>query len=218
MQGIRVLLADDHVMVAEALSFVVKQAFNLVGVVNDGRTMLEAVGNLRPDVIVADIFMPVLNGLDALRELRSRGFSTKVIFLTMHNDAGLAREGFRAGASGYLLKSSAGEELISAVNEVYVGRVYVTPLIAKDLMLGLLSNNETSAVNVTQRQRQVLQLIVDGKTMKEVASVLGISVRTAEQHKYDMMHTLGIESTAQLIQYGIREHMVIPMAASEKAR
>src|SRR5262245_49932573 len=99
MQGIRLLLADDHVMVAEGLSFVVKQAFNLVGVVNDGRTMLEAVRNLRPDIIIADISMPVLNGLDALRELRSRGFTTKVIILTMHNDAALAREAFRAGAS-----------------------------------------------------------------------------------------------------------------------
>ena len=217
MQGIRLLLADDHVMVAEGLSFVVKQAFNLVGVVNDGRTMLEAVRNLRPDIIIADISMPVLNGLDALRELRSRGFTTKVIILTMHNDAALAREAFRAGASGYLLKSSAGEELIGAVNEVYAGRVYITPLIAKDLITGLLNNNEASAVNLTQRQRQVLQLIAEGKTMKEVASVLSISVRTAESHKYDMMHALGIESTAQLIQYGIREHIVIPMAASEKA-
>src|ERR1700752_5403234 len=138
MQGIRLLLADDHVMVAEGLSCIIKQTFNLVGVVNDGRTMLEAVRNLHPDVIVADISMPVLNGLDALRELRSRGFSTKVIILTMHNDAALAREAFRAGASGYLLKSSAGEELIGAVNEVYAGRVYITPLIAKDLIVGLL--------------------------------------------------------------------------------
>jgi DNA-binding NarL/FixJ family response regulator len=216
MQGIRLLLADDHVMVAEGLSFIVKQAFHLVGVVNDGRSMLEAVRNLRPDVIVADISMPVLNGLDALRELRSRGFTTKVIILTMHNDAALAREAFRAGASGYLLKSSAGEELIGAVNEVYAGRVYITPLIAKDLIVGLLNGNETSAVSLTQRQRQVLQLIAEGKTMKEVATVLSISVRTAESHKYDMMHALGIESTAQLIQYGLREHIVIPMASCEK--
>lgn len=210
MPRVRLVIADDHTIVSEGLSLILQEDFDVVGIVSDGRAMLEAARGLRPDVIVADVSMPLLNGLDALRELRSEGLASKVVILTMHKDAMLAQDAFRAGAAGYVLKSSAGDELITALHEVCAGRTYVTPSIAKDLIHSLLGGNQTVVTRLTLRQRQVLQLVAEGKTMKETAAVLRISVRTAESHKYDMMHTLGMDSTAQLIQYAIREHIIIP--------
>jgi DNA-binding NarL/FixJ family response regulator len=211
MPRTRVLLADDHVVVAQGLETLLKESFDLVGVVHDGRALVAAAEKLRPDVIVTDISMPLLNGLDAIRQIRARRPETKVIVLTMHQETQLAVDAFRAGASGYLLKVSPGEELITAIGQVALGRAYVTTLLAKDLITLLLeAARETSTADtpLTPRQREVLQLIAEGRTMKEVASILHISPRTAESHKYEIMGTLGMKTTAALIQYAVRLGLV----------
>jgi DNA-binding NarL/FixJ family response regulator len=162
-------------------------------------------------VIVADISMPLLNGLDAARQLKRDGVTAKIVFLTMHAEAQLAAEAFRAGASGYLLKSSAGEELIAAIHEVIKGHAYVTPLITKDVLsflMGAARQPDQPAIKLTPRQREVLQLIAEGRTMKEVASILNISARTVESHKYEMMEALGVQTNAELLQYAIKIGLV----------
>lgn len=211
MSKTRVLLADDHTIVAEGLRSLLEDEFEFVGTVGDGRALLDAARNLKPDVIVADISMPLLNGLDAARQLKRDGVTAKIVFLTMHAEAQLAAEAFRAGASGYLLKSSAGEELIAAIHEVVKGRAYVTPLITKDVLsflMGAARQPDQPAVKLTPRQREVLQLIAEGRTMKEVASILNISARTVESHKYEMMEALGVQTNAELVQYAIKIGLV----------
>ena len=205
-----VLIADDHTIVAQGLELLLKESFNFVGTVTDGRALLEAAARLRPDVIVADISMPLLNGLDAIRQLRSSGNTAKIVILTMHADPHLATEAFRAGASGFVLKQSAGDELVKAINEILQGRAYLTPLIAKDMITVLMEGKgePVSEIKLTPRQREVLQLIAEGRTMKEVAAILSISSRTAETHKYEMMQVLSIRTTAELIQYAIRLRLV----------
>jgi DNA-binding NarL/FixJ family response regulator len=206
----KVLLADDHKIVAQGLESLLKDSFNFVGTVSDGRALLEAAVRLKPDVIVTDISMPLLNGLDAVRQFRSNGIEAKVVFLTMHADANLAAEAFRAGGSAFLLKQSAGDELILAIREILQGRAYLTPLIAKDMISVLIDSRKEQGEEskLTTRQREVLQLVAEGKTMKEVAGLLNISTRTAETHKYEMMQTLGVKTTAELIQHAIRLHLV----------
>jgi len=206
----KVLLADDHKIVAQGLELILKDSFSFVGTVCDGRALLEAVVRLKPDVVVTDISMPLLNGLDAVRQFRSNGVQAKVVFLTMHADANLAAEAFRAGGSAFLLKQSAGEELVQAIHEILQGRAYLTPLIAKDMITVLMEAKEDRGVEtkLTARQREVLQLIAEGKTMKEVAGILHISARTAETHKYEMMQVIGVKTTAELIQHAIRLHLV----------
>jgi len=210
MSGIKVLLADDHVIVAEGIKSLLQSEFDLVGTVADGRALLEAAKRLKPNVIVADISMPLLNGIDALRLMKKDGQPAKVVFLTMHSEAQLAAEAFRAGASGYLLKQAAGEELIGAIREIVKGRSYVTPLIAQDVLSLLMDTNGSvdTAVDLTPRQREVLQLIAEGRTMKEVGTILNISTRTVESHKYEIMHLIGAKTTAELIQYAIRMGVV----------
>ena len=210
MNSTKVLLADDHTIVAQGLQLLLKDSFNLVGTVRDGRALLEAAARLKPDVIIADISMPLLNGLDAVRQLKSNGIEAKVIILTMHADPHLAADAFRAGASGFVLKDSAGEELIQAIREILQGRAYLTPLIAKDMITVLMEakGEGGSEAKLTSRQREVLQLIAEGRTMKEVAGVLNISARTAETHKYEMMSVLGVRTTAELIQCAIRLRLV----------
>ncbi|MGH9846028.1 MAG: response regulator [Blastocatellia bacterium] len=211
MSKTKVLLADDHTIVAEGLRSLLEDDFDLVGTVNDGRALLKAAHELRPDVIVVDISMPLLNGLDAVRQLKRDGVPAKIVFLTMHAEAQMATEAFRAGASGYLLKQSAGEELITAIHEVVKGRSYVTPLITKDVLSFLMDvarNADRPSVRLTPRQREVLQLIAEGRAMKEIASILNISARTVESHKYEMMETLGVESTPELVQYAIKIGLV----------
>jgi DNA-binding NarL/FixJ family response regulator len=203
----KILLADDHKIVAEGLGLLLQSAFDLVGTVEDGRALVEVANRLRPDIIVTDIAMPLLNGLDAVRQIRREGIGSKVIFLTMHSEPHLATQAFRAGAAGYLLKHSAGEELITAIHEVLRGRTYLTPIIAKDVIALLLrakTRADESAPLLTPRQREVLQLIAEGRTMKEIAGILHISTRTGESHKYDMMQTLGVTTTAELIRFAIR--------------
>ena len=211
MPKTRVLLADDHAVVAQGLEALLKDSFDLVGVVHDGRALLEADEALRPDVIVTDISMPNLNGIDAIRQIRARRPSAKVVVLTMHADPQLAVSAFRAGASGYVLKVSPGEEFITAIEQVAQGRAYVTPLLAKNVIDVLIEAGKEESGDrepLTARQRQVLQLIAEGRTMKEVASILHISPRTAESHKYEIMQALGVDTTAGLVQQAVRMKLV----------
>lgn len=206
-----VLLAEDHAIVAEGLAALLKDRFELVGTVNDGRALVAAADRLRPDVIVTDISMPLLNGLDAVRKIKAKLPKTKVVVLTMHGDPQLAVQAFRAGASAYLLKISSGEELVKAIDEALQGRVHLSSLISKDLITVLLEAKRDPAggkSQLTPRQREVLQLIAEGRTMKDIASIMNISQRTVETHKYAMMETLGVDTTAGLIQYALRLKLV----------
>jgi len=208
---ITVVLADDHAVVAEGLAALLKEKFSLLRTVHDGRTLVAAAIELNPDVVVTDISMPLLNGLDAIRQIKAVRRATNVIVLTMHIEPDLAVEAFRAGASGYVLKASAGDELVEAIRQVAEGRSYLTCLITKDLISVLLEARRDSAQEtqkLTGRQREVLQLIAEGRTMKEVATLLTISSRTAESHKYEIMNLLGAKNTAELIQCAIRMKMV----------
>ena len=199
----RILLADDHTMFAQGLQSLLEDEFELVGTVADGQALVETAHELDPDVIVVDISMPLLNGFDAVRQLKKEGISARIIFLTMHMDDSLVAEAFRCGASGYVLKHSAGEDLVSAIRQVLAGHEYVTPFVATG-PARTAGVDRTQTLRLTPRQREVLQLIIEGHTMKEIAARLGISTRTAETHKYEMMESLGVESTAELIQYAIK--------------
>jgi DNA-binding NarL/FixJ family response regulator len=203
----KVLLADDHAIVAEGLATLLKSHFELVGTVGNGNELIDLARKLRPDVIVADISMPVVSGLEALRRLKTARSEAKVIFLTMHADAQLATEAFRAGASGYVLKQSAGEELIAAIQEVLQGRTYLTPLMTKDVIANFTETTPPT-VKLTPRQREVLRLIAEGRRMKEIAAILELSTRTVETHKYEMMRGLGVESTAELVRYAVQIGLV----------
>jgi len=201
----RVLLADDHTMFSQGLQSLLEDDFDLVGAVADGEALVEAARRLNPDVIIVDISMPVMNGLDAVRQLKKDGATAKIIFLTMHADDRLLAEAFRCGGSGYVLKQSAGEELITGIGKVLAGQKYVTPLIATEWAEDLTKRvRGTQKLTLTPRQREVLQLVIEGCTMKEIATRLGISTRTAESHKYEMMEGFGVETTAELIQYAVK--------------
>jgi DNA-binding NarL/FixJ family response regulator len=202
MKRIRLLIADDHVMFAQGLESLLRDEFDLLGTAGNGEELVEATLRVNPDVILVDISMPVLNGFDAVRRIRASGSETRIIFLTMHDDATLLSEAFRCGASGYILKQAAGEELANAIREVAHGNNYVSPLVT-DLPSELLTLHPQKTT-ITPRQREVLELISRGLTMKEIASQLNISTRTAESHKYEMMQTLGVETTAELIRYSLR--------------
>ena len=203
-QRTKVLLADDHAMVVEGLAALLKDRFDLVGTVGDGSALIDAACKLRPDVIIADVAMPVLSGMDALRRLKAAKTAAKVIMLTMHADAELATEAFRAGASGFVLKVSAGEELVTAIQEVVQGRMYLTPLITEDVISTLTEPAPKPAVKLTPRQGEVLRHIAEGRRMKEIAAILDLSTRTVETHKHEMMRSLGVESTAELVRYTIQ--------------
>jgi DNA-binding NarL/FixJ family response regulator len=205
MSRTRILIADDHKMFAQGLEGLLEEEFELLETVGDGQALVEAAQTLSPDIIVVDISMPVLNGLDAVRRLKDAGNSARVIFLTMHADDRLLAEAFRCGGSAYVLKQSAGEDLIHAIREVLDGRKYVTPLIASEWVQDLAEQvDRTQKLTLTPRQREVLQLIIEGCTMKEIANRLGISTRTAESHKYEIMEGFGIDNTAELVQYALK--------------
>ena len=207
----RVILADDHQIVLQGLKTILEPEFDLVGTVADGRALLDAQKKLHPDVIVADISMPLLNGIEAVRRIKKADPHVKVVFLTMHPDVSYAAEAFESGASGYVLKHSAPDELITAIREVLKGKTYITPMIAGELIQeykkGDYIKNE-AMVKLSSRQREVLQLLTEGKTAKEVAGILNISTRTVEFHKYKMMEILGIKSSAELVQYAIK-HLIV---------
>jgi DNA-binding NarL/FixJ family response regulator len=205
----RVLLADDHALILGAFEKLLAGECDIVGQVGDGRALVAAAETLRPDVIVLDISMPLLNGLEAGRQIKRRSRHVKLVFLTMNEDPALAAEAFRSGASGYLLKRSAASELATAIREVMQGRSYITPLITADLVGSLLRGDEHRLdPKLTSRQREILQLLAEGRSMKEVATVLNVTARTVAFHKYGMMKQLNVKSTAELIQYAVRHHIV----------
>ena len=205
----RVLIADDHVLLADAFEKLLEAEAEVVGKVLDGRALLEQAPRLKPDIVVLDISMPKLNGLEAGEQLKQMMPSVKLIFLTMHKDPNLAVEAFRLGASGYVLKTSAASELFQAVQEVSQGRTYVTPLIAQGLIESFAQDPERRKVSkLTPRQREILQLLAEGNSMKEVAAILNITPRTVAFHKYRMMDTLGLKSNAELLRLAIKEQMV----------
>jgi DNA-binding NarL/FixJ family response regulator len=199
----RVLVADDHTIVAQGLRSLLQDDFDVVGIVNDGRELVETARQTTPDVVISDIAMPVLGGLDALRELRAEGIQCKVIFLTMHVDGIMAAEALRAGASGYVAKHSAGEELVQAIHHVLEGGVYLTPQIADSIANSVTGSATPSVHKLTPRQREVLDLVAAGHTMKEIASRMKLSRRTVETHKYEAMAALGIHTTAELIRFAL---------------
>src|SRR4051794_19739345 len=205
----RVLLADDHVLLLGAFEKLLASECDIVGQVVDGRSLVEAAETLKPDVVVLDISMPLLNGLEAGRQIRQRVKSVKLVFLTMNEDADVAAEAFRSGASGYLLKRSAASELGTAIREVMKGRTYVTPLIAESLIGSLMRAGEHApSQDLTPRQREVLQLLAEGHSMKDVANVLSLTPRTVAFHKYRIMEQLHLKSTAELVQYAVKHHIV----------
>ena len=203
-----VLLADDHAIVTDGLARILKEAnFDVVGAVRDGQQLLDAATRLRPDVIITDLSMPGLSGLDALARLRTAHIPSKVIVLTMHHDADLAADVIRGGASGFLLKESAGDELLTAVRHALAGKVYITPTVTQEIMERMAGPAKAKEPHVTPRQRDILRLIVKGPRMKEIAANLGLSTRTVEGHKYEMMETLGVTSTAELVRYALERRL-----------
>ena len=209
MRRYSVLVADDHAIVKEGLVSLLKEHdFDVVGAVGDGQALLDAARRLRPDVIVTDLSMPGLSGLDVLTRLKAERVDSKVIVLTMHHDADLATRAIRAGASAFLLKHSAGEELLTAVHQALEGRMYLTPALTKEVIERMAVPADQSEPQLTARQRDVLRLILKGQRMKEIGATLRLSARTVETHKYQIMQTLGVDSMAALVKYAI-EHRLI---------
>jgi DNA-binding NarL/FixJ family response regulator len=211
MKRQRVLMADDHYMVAEGLRSLLAPHFDVVGIVSDGRELVAAAQSLAPDVIVLDISMPRLNGIEAARQIHAANPRVKLIFLTMHSDATYAVRALEAGASGFVLKHSATSELITAIRAALDGGTYVTPQIAGHL-LGAARHGTPGGgdvpTDITPRQREILQLIAEGSSAKEIAATLRISRRTAEYHKARLMEILNLQTTAELIQYAIRTGVI----------
>jgi DNA-binding NarL/FixJ family response regulator len=208
----RVLIADDHTFVAEACVKLLEPEFEVVGIVADGQALLEKAPDLKPDIIVLDVGMPLLNGLEAGKRIKSLVRTVKIVYLTMNNDLGIAAEAFRLGASGYLLKTSAAAELATAIREVLKGKLYVSPLITKDVDAFFLEIrvSHMGQEKLTNRQREVLQLLAEGRSMKEVAYILKLTPRTVAFHKYKIMELLRLKTNADLVQYAIREHVISP--------
>jgi DNA-binding NarL/FixJ family response regulator len=206
----RILLADDHLMLLDALKGLLEPAYSVVGLVLEGRALLKAADRLRPDVVVLDIAMPHLNGLDAGRQLRKKMPAVKLIFLTMNEDPYMVGEAFRAGASAFLLKQAAGMELTDAIAKVLKGGTYVTPRAAKgQTNISLREPQDRDhAPEPTSRQREVMQLLAEGRSMKEAAHILNITVRTIAAHKYSVMDLLQIETNAELVQYAVKHGII----------
>jgi DNA-binding NarL/FixJ family response regulator len=213
MKKVRVLLVDDHLMVLEGFKRLIEDQCEVVGMVEDGRTLLEVAPKLKPDIITMDISMPWLNGLDAARRLKKEMPDVKIIFLTMHADVAYVREAFNAGASGFLMKRSAGTELLQAIQAVSNGQYYITSLITKDLVRSILQDASNVAPQrevLTPRQREVLQLVAEGRAVKEIATTLNVSVKTVEYHKAQIMEQLNLHTTAELTKYAIAHGLIPP--------
>jgi DNA-binding NarL/FixJ family response regulator len=206
----RVLLADDHTILLDSFKRLLEPLCEVVGCVKDGRELLEAAPRLKPEVIVLDVSMPRLNGLDAARQLRRTNPETRLIFLTVNEDADLAVQAFRLGASAYLLKSCAASELFTAIQNALQGKVYITPLITKGTPIAVFLSRELKELSqdLTGRQREVLQLLAEGRLMKEVADIIKVTPRTVAFHKYTIMGELGLKTTAELVQYAVQHAMV----------
>jgi DNA-binding NarL/FixJ family response regulator len=211
MKRPRILLADDHRMVAEGLKSLLSAEFELVGMAGDGRALVEAARKLQPDVIVADITMPHLNGIDALEQLKRDNKQVRVVFLTMHPEAAYARRALEAGASGYVLKHSALAELTDAIRAALDGRTYVSPAVAGGVLRDMNPKAEKTGdpvASLTPRQREILKLLAEGSSAKEIGGALAISARTVEFHKYQMMETLGLHTNAELVHFALKHGIV----------
>jgi DNA-binding NarL/FixJ family response regulator len=203
----RILLADDHTLLLDAFRALLEPEFDVVGTATDGRMLLTEFTRLKPDVVIIDVGMPLLNGLDAGRQIKAQQRSVKLIYLTMNPEPDLAGEALRLGASGYVLKSSAASELKQAIHEALKGRSYITPLITQDVV-GLLLEHRQQPQELTTRQREVLQLLAEGRSMKEVAAILSVTPRTVAFHKYRMMEQLRVKTSAELVQYAVKHGIV----------
>ena len=213
MKKPRILLADDHTLFVEALQKVLETEFELVGSVGDGRALLQAAPRLLPDAILLDLSMPLLNGIDASRQLRRLVPDCKLVFLSMHGDPTYVTEAFRAGASGYVLKRANATELIQAIKAALRGQFYVSPLLAKGVLDPLIHQRTSPAdlqAELTLRQREVLQLVAEGRSLKEIASILCLSVKTVEFHKTRIAKQLGLRTTAGLTKYAVSHGLVSP--------
>ena len=203
----RILVADDHVIITDGLKGILQPAYQIIGAVADGRALVDAARELKPDVIVADISMPLLNGLDAMIEIKKESPRVKVVLLTAMPDVTVATRALRSGASGYVLKASAGDELVSAIGEALEGRTYITPRIAGEVFQNLMEGGGKASAPIdelTAREREVLQLLAEGKSIKEAAAVLDISPRTIEFHKANLQDKTGLRTTAELARYAVR--------------
>lgn len=211
MRKPRILLADDHKIVLEGLRSLLADEFELIGTAANGLELIQKCQLLHPDVIVADVSMPLLNGIDAVRKLREAGNLPKIVFLSMHPDASYATRALDAGAFGYVLKHAASDELIQAIHDALAGKIYISPSLRSPALGELLrsgTSHAKSTIDLTQRQRDVIQLLAEGKSAKEIGAILEISPRTVETHKYKMMDDLGVKSTAELVQYAIRHGLI----------
>lgn len=206
----RILIVDDHTLICEALRSMIEPSYEVVGIVNDGQSLLPTALAINPDVVLLDVAMPLLNGIDAGRQLKRIMPKTRLIYLTMNPDCDLATESFRIGASGYLLKTSTGQELLNAIHEVLAGGRYVTPPIAQEMNRLFCHDPQTlkRKRRLTDRQREVLQLIAEGYSMEQIAILLHITTRTVAFHKYRMMEEFGIGNNAELIRFAIQQHLV----------
>lgn len=210
MQKTRLLIADDHNLVADACKNLLEPEFEVVGIVNDGRALLRAAVELRPDVVIVDIGMPLLNGLDAGEQVKKAMPAVKLVYVTMNLNAEVAAEAFRRGASGYLPKNAAAAELITAVRDVLREKSYLSPLITRDTVAYLLRSGKPYAdqQRITKRQREVLQLLAEGQSMKEVAYTLNVKPGTVAFHKYRIMASLGLKNNTELLQYAIKQNLI----------
>ncbi len=208
----RVVLADDHVMLLDAFRRLLEPQCEIVGTARDGRALIELALRIQPEIIILDISMPHLNGMDACAQLRRKLPGVKFIFLTVNEDADVAAQAIGLGASAFLLKSSASAELTRAIECALSGRTYITPLITRGKPLGVFLDEAAgpSAEKLTVRQREVLQLLAEGKMMKEAADILNVTPRTIAFHKYAIMEQLGIKTSAELVQYAVKHHLVTP--------
>ena len=207
MKKRRILLADDHKFITESLKSILEPTYEIVGIVEDGQMLIKEAARLLPDVLIVDISMPKLNGLEAVRQLKKEGIDSKVVFLTMHPDVMYASNALEAGALGYVLKHSAHSELKQAVENVLHGKIFITEKIAKELE-NVHHSRRDPIRKLSPRQREVLQLLAEGKSAKEVASILCISPRTVEFHKYRIMDELGMSTSAELVQYSIKHGII----------
>ena len=213
MKRPRVLLADDHTLLLQGITKLLESEVDLVGAVEDGNALLAAAERLKPDVILLDISMPLLNGMAVARQLKKILPDVQIIFLTMHANPVYVTEAFQVGASGYVLKQSDASELLLAIREVLKGRSYVTPLVTSDVLHSLLkpsdqSTPEAVSSQLSPRQKEVLHLLAAGRSAKEIASLLDISVRTVEFHKSALMEKVGVHTAADLVKYAITHGLV----------
>jgi DNA-binding NarL/FixJ family response regulator len=206
------VIADDHAFVADACVKLLEPEFEVIGTFADGQALLAAVPELKPDVIVLDVGMPLMNGLEAGKRIKRLVRTVRIVYLTMNTDLGVAAEAFRGGASGYLLKTSAGSELVTAVREVLKGKQYVSPLVTNDVESFFLEIRVSDMGHeaLTNRQREVLQLLAEGRSMKEVAYILKLTPRTVAFHKYKIMERLRLRTNAELVQYAMQKHVIPP--------